>query len=94
MNTAARRSEILHSVPADNQLAGDLADTRRDALYRALSYLAARGGPPIRGDPADPATLRAQREAMRAWWLASPQAAALAHDYLCHCAQWSPQFKD
>lgn len=76
------------------QLADDLASTRRDALYRALDYLAARGGPALTGDPAELANLQAQREPMRRWWLAAPQADALAQDYPTHCARWSPRFAD
>lgn len=89
MNTDARPL----TQPAD-LLAEDLASPRRDALYRAMDYLAARGGPRIAGDPADLANLQAQREAMRRWWLGAPQAAALAQDYPTHCARWSPRFAD
>lgn len=78
---------LLHSA-----LARDLAGDAHDALYRAASYLAARGGPALQGRPERLADLQAQRGALRSWWLASPQAEALAQDYAAFRQHWSPHF--
>lgn len=77
-----------------SRLARDLEGEAHDPLYRAMSYLAAHGGPPITGRPDDVGNLRAQRDGMRAWWQTQPQAAALAQAYTVYCDRWSPHFLD
>lgn len=79
---------LLHSA-----LARDLAGDAHDPLYRAMRYLVSRGGPPLAGRPDDLAALQAQRGTHRDWWLASPQAEALASDYEAFRLHWSPHFR-
>ena len=77
-----------------SQLQQDLTAGTRDATYRAMSFIARRGGPHIKGVAGNLADLDGQRVDMLAWLKAQPRLPALAADYLCHCEQWSPIFRD
>jgi hypothetical protein len=75
-------------------LAADLAGGSRDGMYRALTYLAARGGPAIDGPADDIAALRLQADRALAWLRAEPQATSPADAYATYRDRWSPVFKD
>lgn len=66
----------------------------RDAMYRAMSYIARSGGPKIAGPVDDRANLKAQRGAMTAWLQAQRDIQRLTQDYEKYRERWSPVFKD
>jgi hypothetical protein len=72
----------------------DLATGGRDTTYRAMSFIARSGGPPIAAAAGELAGLNAQRPDMLAWLVAQPGLVALAADYARYCEQWSPIFRD
>lgn len=77
-----------------SRLQQDLSGGGRDTTYRAMSFIARRGGPRLVGAAGDAANLDAQRAGMLSWLQSQPDPAALANDYLRHCEQWSPIFRD
>lgn len=79
---------------AGSLLDQDLTGSARDALYRAISYVARRGGPQLAGAADDLANLQAQRAGMLAWLAAQADLAQLVRDYAEYRERWSPVFKD
>lgn len=84
----------MSSPLPDSLLYRDLTEGARDAMYRAMSYVALRGGPPISGPADDLANLRAHRAGMLGWLQAQPDLATLVQEYLEYRERWSPVFKD
>lgn len=75
-----------------SRIVRDLAGDAHDARYRAMSYLAARGGPAIDGRMDDAANLRAQAQRTLAWLQGDAQQEALIASYGTFCDRWSPVF--
>jgi hypothetical protein len=75
-----------------SRLVRDLEGDTHDARYRALSYLAARGGPAIEGRMDDAANLREQAGRVLVWLQADAQQEALVALYGSFCDRWSPVF--
>ncbi|MBS0445350.1 MAG: hypothetical protein JSR59_05295 [Proteobacteria bacterium] len=79
-------------LPA-SPLVADLRGTSRDGIYRALTYLAGRGGPAV--EAGDLPLLRARADRALAWLRAEPaKAASLADAYEPYRDRWSPVYKD
>lgn len=83
----------MSPAPNNGGLQRDLMGGAHDALYRAMSFIAHRGGPAIAGPADDQANLAASRGAMLAW-LQGQANADIARDYERYRRHWSPVFKD
>lgn len=79
-----RQTELYH----------DLMTDARDPLYRAISYLQSRGGPPIAGPSDRLAPLQANRSKMLAWLEAQKDRAMIAAEYIDFKRNWSPIFPE
>lgn len=73
-----------------SRLARDLHLDHRDALYRALTFLARHGGPPVAGDTL--AELAAQRQKALDWLNGRDDGASLVAAYEAFTRNWSPVF--
>lgn len=81
-------------APDETALQNDLNSDSPDAAYRAMSFIARRGGPQIAGPADDVANLMAHRADMRAWLQSRPELTTLENDYLEYREHWSPLFQD
>ncbi len=82
----------MNTAAPDSRLARDLVGTSHDARYRALSYLAAHGGPAIAGGADDVARLRTQADAALAGLQLDARRGVLIAGYDEYCDRWSPVF--
>jgi hypothetical protein len=76
----------------ESQLYQDLDLNHRDAMYRAMTFIARRGGPPPPGDKKD--VLTAHRARARAWLLAQEEPGDLLAIYESFRRSWNPVFLD
>lgn len=83
---------MTRAAAPTHRLVRDLTGTSHDARYRAMSYLAAHGGPAIDGRLDDRANLRTQAEGALAWLQGQPRRDALIAPYDAYCDRWSPVF--
>ena len=72
----------------------DLAGDHRDARYRAMTFIAGHGGPPVAVAPDDAEGMTARSEAMQRWLAEQADPASLDAAYARHIQLWSPVFKD
>lgn len=70
----------------------DLHLDHRDAMYRAMTFIARQGGPLVPGDAKE--TLAAHREQARDWLLAQEDPGDLLVAYERFVQSWSPVFSD
>jgi hypothetical protein len=70
----------------------DLHLDHRDAMYRATTFIARQGGPPVPGDAKE--TLAAHRKQARDWLLAQEDPGDLLVAYERFVQSWSPVFSD
>lgn len=76
----------------ESRLYRDLHLDHRDAMYRAMTFIARNGGPPVPGDAKE--ALAAHRERARDWLLAREAPGDLLADYESFVQTWSPVFPD
>lgn len=76
----------------ESRLYRDLHLDHRDAMYRAMTFIARHGGPPVPGDEKE--TLAAYREQARDWLLAQEDPGNLLAAYERFVQTWSPVFPD
>ncbi|MGH7230237.1 MAG: hypothetical protein ACREJU_02630 [Nitrospiraceae bacterium] len=79
---------------SSSSLYRDLMAEAHDSMYRAMTYLAQRGGPSIVGSAEDPACLRTNQPAMVGWLSDHPDKQTLIDGYALYRKQWSPIFRD
>lgn len=76
----------------ESRLYQDLSLNHRDAMYRAMTFIARRGGPSLPGDAKD--VLTAHRERARDWLLAQEEPNDLFAAYERFLQSWNPVFLD
>lgn len=76
----------------ESRLYRDLHLDHRDAMYRATTFIARQGGPPVPGDTKE--TLAAHREQFRDWLLTYEGPGDLVAAYERFVQSWSPVFPD
>ena len=76
----------------ESRLYQDVNIDHRDAMYRAMTFIARRGGPLLPGDAKE--VLIAHRERARNWLLAQEEPGDLLTAYECFLERWSPVFLD
>ena len=81
-DAAVRESRLYRDVHLDH----------RDAMYRAMTFIARRGGPSLPGDSKQ--ALIAHRERARDWLLAEEEPSDLVAGYEHFLERWSPVFRD
>jgi len=79
-------------LPGNSPLYQDLHRDHRDAMYRAMAFIAGQGGPPPPGDAKE--ILVAHRERAREWLLAQADPVDLNARYERFRIGWSPVFAD
>lgn len=87
----------MSTTPSDMLIRGsrlyqDLSLDHHDALYRAMTFIARRGGPTLPGDTM--AVLTAHREPAQAWLLAQKEPGEILLAYERFLQRWSPVFVD
>jgi hypothetical protein len=75
-----------------SRLYQDLYLDHRDAMYRAMVFIAKQGGPALPGDAKE--VLIAHRETARDWLLAQREQGDLLAAYARFLRLWSPVFPD
>lgn len=76
-----------------NRLQHDLAQGGRDAVYRAMSFVAREEGPAFPTVPHQGGDT-ALRQDMLDWLVTHPAAVDIAASYERFCRDWSPVFQD
>lgn len=76
----------------ESRLYQDLDLDHHDAMYRAMTFIARRGGPRPPGDTRE--ALAAHRALARDWLLAQEEPGDLLADYDRFVQLWSPVFPD
>lgn len=76
----------------ESRLYQDVHLDHRDAMYRAMTFIARQGGPPLPGDTKE--VLAAHREHARDWLLAQEDPGDLLSSYERFVQIWSPVFLD
>jgi hypothetical protein len=74
----------------ESRLYQDLYLNHRDAMYRAMTFIARRGGPPLPGDAKE--VLTAHRERARDWLLAQEELTYFLAAYERFLQSWNPVF--
>lgn len=86
---SATRSEMLLR---DSRLRRDLYLDHRDAMYRAMTFIARRGGPHLPGQTKE--DLVTHRQEACDWLLAQEDPGELLDEYDHFWQSWSPIFPD
>jgi hypothetical protein len=76
----------------ESRLYQDLYLNHRDAMYRAITFIANNGGPGYSGDTK--AELIAHRDQAHAWLIAQENLDELFAAYASFVARWSPVFPE
>ena len=76
----------------ESRLYQDVHLDHRDAMYRAMTFIARQSGPPLPGDAKE--VLAAHREQARNWLLAHEDPGDLLSSYERFVQIWSPVFLD
>ena len=76
----------------ESRLYQDIYLDHRDAMYRAMTFIARRGGPRLPGDAKK--VLFAHRERARDWLLAQEEPGDLLTAYERFLERWGPVFQD
>ncbi|MCI0535976.1 MAG: hypothetical protein L0Z50_12190 [Verrucomicrobiales bacterium] len=74
----------------ESRLYQDLDLDHRDAMYRAMTFVARHGGPPLPGDTKE--LLQAHRDEAKNWLLAQERVGVLLAAYEHFVQHWDPVF--